>query len=187
MTINDAFGTQILKPVQILERGSVLLLAIAASLMLGFRLHNRLVLGAALAVGTVIVPGVYVLSKRLRAALRSQEIESRLVAHTRTFLNAQEPQVWMPSIAPQESDPETLGERLLAALNTDGRALPRQSFRYIVMEAGPKPLGECVVFDALPTACAMRQGATTGFPALDPIPAAPPAVPLGELLADTPA
>jgi hypothetical protein len=151
MTLNDAFEGQTMKPVQLMQRGSLLLLALAASLLLAFRRHNGFVLGVALALCTVIIPAIYVLARRVKEKTRQQETEQQLMAHTRAFLSTQEPKTW-PAFVPvvKEPDAETLGERLLATLHTDGRALPVQAFRGFQEVPTRLAVGEPVVFDALP-------------------------------------
>lgn len=156
MTINDAFEEQSLKPAQIMQMGSVLLLAVAASMLLAFRQHNRLLLGASLAFCTVALPAVYVMGKRLVLKVRQQQTEQRLILHTRNFLDTQEATSWRAVMIAKEPDAETLGERLLAALNTDGSALARPGFHAFPPKASPLPDGETVVFDALPRRYAIR-------------------------------
>jgi len=154
MTIR-AFEEPSLTPAQIMRMASVLLLAIALSLMLAIRQHNRILLGLALTFCTAALPAVYVMSKRLVVRLREQETEQRLMVHTKAFLSHQEELFWQHSAVAKEPDPETLGARLLAVLNTDGSALARPGLLpFPPRVAVPEP--EPVVFDALPRRYAVR-------------------------------
>ena len=152
-----------MKPVQLMQRGSLLLLALAATLLLAFRRHNGFALGLALAISTVFIPAIYVLARRVKEKTRQQETELQLMAHTRAFLSTQEPKSW-PAVAraAKEPDAETLGERLLATLGTDGRALPVQEFRGFQEEPTRLPVGEPVVYDALPRRYAVCRATSFG-------------------------
>jgi proteasome lid subunit RPN8/RPN11 len=182
MTINDAFERHTIKPAQVMEVGSVLLLAIAASLMAAFRQHNRVVLALVLAFCTVVLPAVYVLGKRLMERKRQQQTEQILMMQTRTFLSTQEPAEWRTVTAIKEPDIETLGERLLAMLNTDGSKLPRQGFRTHSLEAPPLPDAEAALFGALPRRYAIRSLYERRFADLATALPQPVRMPLCELL-----
>ena len=65
MTLNDAFQGNSLKTTQLLQKGSLLLLAVAASLLLAFRSHNGIAIGIVLAIATVAVPTVSVIARRM--------------------------------------------------------------------------------------------------------------------------
>jgi proteasome lid subunit RPN8/RPN11 len=182
MTINDAFESQTLKPVQLMKMGSVLLLAVAASLLLAFRPHNRLLFGLELVFCTIALPAVYVVAKRLKEKVRQQQTEQRLMMHTKAFLNTQEPTSWRAITVVKAPNAETLGERLLAALNTDGSELIRPGFRACYPDAAPAAEAETVVFDALPRRYAIRSLYERRFADLSSSLPKPATMPFSELL-----
>jgi len=139
MTLDDAFQEHSIKSTQLMQWGSLLLLAVTASLMLAFGRPNGVVLGVVLALSTVVVPAAYVLARRMLEKARQRETEDRLMMHTRTYLQSQEP------------------ARLAgaAARAIDGRKLPMQDFRKYDGIASLLPVGDPVVFDALPRRYAM--------------------------------
>jgi hypothetical protein len=151
MTLNDAFEEHSIKSTQFVQRGSLLLLAVAASLMLAFRRHNGLTLGIVLALVALVVPAGYVLSRRMIEKARNRETETRLMMHTRTFLENQEPvRASAAGTRNVESDIEILARAI------DGQKLPLQEFRRYGGMAWRQPIGDPVVFDAFPRRYAIR-------------------------------
>ncbi len=65
MTLNDAFEGRSLKTTHLIQRGSLLALAVTATLILTFGRHNGFMVGVVLALSTVVAPAVYVLGTRL--------------------------------------------------------------------------------------------------------------------------
>ena len=154
MTLNDALEGQALKPAQLAQRGSLLVLGAAGCLLVAFGHRNGVAVGLAMALFTVIIPSVYLLGRNLQMKLAHAETEKMLLRHTKTFLSTQEPTQWI--VAPRKMDEETIAERILAALNTDGRALPVEDFVRFNEAPPPMPRAELVVFDLLPQRHAVR-------------------------------
>jgi proteasome lid subunit RPN8/RPN11 len=177
MTLNDAFEGQSLKTTQLMQKGSWLLLAVAASLILAFRRHNGIMLAVVLALATVVGPAVYVMARRMVDKVRQRETEERLMTHTRTYLQSEEPVRVIASLpAAAESDIEILARAI------DGRRLPTQDFRKFAGTAFLLPVGDPVVFDALPRRYAIRSLYERRFADLAATLPRPVALPLGELL-----
>jgi len=177
MTLNDAFQGQSLKTTQIVQKGSLLLLAVAASLILTFRRHNGIMLGIVLALGTVVVPAAYVLGRRMIEKVRQRETEARLMMHTREFLQHQEPaRVATACAASAEADIEILARAI------DGRKLPLQEFRQFDGATSLLPVADPVVFDALPRRYAIRSLYERRFADLAAALPKPASLPLTELL-----
>jgi hypothetical protein len=152
MTINDALQDNSIRSAQLMQRGSLIFLAITASLMLGFRRHSGIVLGVTLALGCVVVPAAYVLARRILEKVRHRETEERLMLHTRTFQQSEEP-VREAAVLPPcatETDIELLARAI------DGTKLPLGGFRKFGGSITLLPEGEPVVFDALPRLYATR-------------------------------
>jgi proteasome lid subunit RPN8/RPN11 len=178
MTLNDAFQGYSIRSTQLVQRGSLLLLAVTASLMLAFRRHNGIMLGVVLALGTVVVPTGYVLGRRMLEKVRQRETEDRLMMQTRTYLQNQEP-ARVASAAPAgeaESDIEILARAI------DGRKLPIADFRKFHGIASLLPVGDPVVFDALPRRYAIRSLYDRRFADLAATLPEPASLPLSELL-----
>ena len=176
MTLNDAFEWQSIKATQLMQRGSLLLLVLAATLMLAFGRHNGIVLGVVLALGTVVVPTGCVLARRMREKARQRETEDRLMMHTITYLQNQEPACMAAASARAESEIEILARTI------DGGKLPTQDFRKFSGIVKLSQVADPAVFDALPRRYAVRgvyegrlANLAAGLP--QPVP-----VPLGELL-----
>src|ERR1035441_4591949 len=177
MTLNDAFEGRSIKSTQFVQRGSLLLLAVAASLMLAFQRHSGFTLGVVLAFGTVVVPVGYVVARRMIEKVRQRETEDRLLMQTRTYLQNQEPARGPASTGrAEESDIEILARAI------DGRKLPMQDFRKCDKIASRLPLGDPVVFDALPRRYAIRSLCDRRFADLAAKLAEPASLPLCELL-----
>ena len=178
MTLNDAFEGHSLKTTQLMQKGSWLLLALAASLILAFRRHNGIALAVVLALATVVGPAVYVMARRMVEKVRQRETEERLMMHTRTFLQNEEPVRPLPLA--EESDIEILARAI------DGSRLPTQDFRKFAGVASLLPFGDPVVFDALPRRYAIRSLYERRFADLATSLPRPVALPLGELLPASP-
>jgi hypothetical protein len=179
MTLNDTFEGYSVKSTQLVQRSSLLVLAVTASLMLAFRRHNGIMLGVVLALGTVVVPTGYLLGRRMLERVRQRETEDRLMMQTRTYLQNQEP-VRVASATPAgktESDIEILARAI------DGRKLPIQDFRKFHGIAWLLPVGDPVVFDALPRRYAVRSLYDRRFADLAATLPEPASLPLNELLA----
>ncbi|MGA3044121.1 MAG: hypothetical protein ABSF54_25375 [Bryobacteraceae bacterium] len=151
MTLNDAFEGPSIQSTQFVQRGSLILLAVTASLLVMFRSHNGIVLGALLLLGTLVVPTGFVLMRRIKDKSRQRATEDLLLMQTRTFLQNQKPaRKFVPAVGAEETDIEILARAI------DGQRLPIQGFRKYGGIAFPAPLGEPVVFDALPRRYAIR-------------------------------
>jgi hypothetical protein len=176
MTLNDAFEGPSIKSTQFVQKGSLILLAVAASLMLTFRRHNGIVLGGVLLLGTLLVPVGYVLVRRMKDKVRQRETEDLLMMQTRTFLQGEEPvRESAPAVQPEETDIQILARAI------DGQKLPIQAFRHYDGVARLAPLGEPVVFDALPRRYAVRSLCDRRFAHLADTLPEPVSLPLGEL------
>jgi len=177
MTLNDAFQGHSLKTTQLMQKGSLLLLAVAASLLLAFRRHNGIMMGVVLALATVVVPAVYVVARRMVEKVRHRETEERLMMHTRTYLQNEEPaRVNAAPAGEVESDIEILARVI------DGSQLPRQDFRRFHGIASLLPVADPVVFDALPRRYAVRSLYERRFADLAATLPKPATLPLSELL-----
>jgi hypothetical protein len=171
MTLNDAFQGHSVKSTQLLQRASLLLLAVTASLMLAFGRHNEIVLGVVLVLGTVVVPAGYVLGRRMLEKVRQRETEDRLMMQTRKYLQSHEP---APGQA--ESDIEILARAI------DGRKLPIEDFRKFPGIASRLPVGDLVVCGPLPRRYAIRSLYGRRFENLAATLPEPASLPLNELL-----
>jgi len=149
MTLNDAFQGHSLKTTQFMQKGSLLVLAVAATLILAFGRHDGKMMGVVLALATVVVPAVSVLARRMVDKVRQRETEERLLMQTRTYLQTEEP-ANLRTGTEGESDIEILARAI------DGRKLPMEDFRNFDCVASLLPVGEPVVFDALPRRYAVR-------------------------------
>lgn len=174
MTLNDAFEGHSLKTTQFMQKGSLLVLALAASLALVFRRHNGIVMGVVLAIVILVFPMVYLAARRMVEKVQQRETEARLMVHTRTFLQTEEPVRVVA--APQESDIELLARAI------DGSKLPTQGFRAYQCIAAFLPEGDPVVFDALPRRYAVRSLYERRFADLAATLPRPVSVPLSELM-----
>jgi hypothetical protein len=145
MTLNDAVEGRSARTTLLMQIGLMLLLAaaVAASLILALRHHDRIMLGVVLALGTVVVPAGPVLTRRTLAKRRQRETDDRLMLQTRTFLRSQEPARPGKRLTP-ESEIEILARAI------DGRRMPLQGFRIYHGVAAPMPLADPVLFNALP-------------------------------------
>ena len=177
MTLNDAFEGRSIKSAQLVERGSLLLLAVAASLMLAFQRHHGITLGVVLTFATLVVPAGYVLARRVKERVRQRETEDRLMMQTRTFLRNQEP-ARGPAGAARAAEPDI--EILARAI--DGRKLPMEDFRKFDGISAVLPSGDSVVFDALPRRYAIRSLCERRFGDLAATLPQPVYLPLSELL-----
>jgi MFS superfamily sulfate permease-like transporter len=176
MTLNDAFEGQSLKSTQIVQKGSLIVLAVAASLVLAFSHRNGIMLGVVLAICTVAAPAVWMLTRRMLEKVRQRETEDRLLMHTRTYLQQEEPVVVAAKPAAVESDIEILARAI------DGSKLPTEDFRMSYGVALMLPVGEPVVFDALPRRYAIRGLYERRFADLSATLPKPAFLPLSELL-----
>lgn len=183
MTPTDAFEGHSLKTTQIVQMGSLFVLLLAASLVLVLRRHGGLALAVTLALCTLVLPAVYILAKQTIASLRKRETEDRLVGQTREFLRSNERE-WQQSAANfvRVSEAEANAERMLASLPGGGRELPTQPFQRYGNIASVLPVGEPVVFDALPRRYAIRGIYERRFADLASTMPAPACMPLNELL-----
>jgi len=148
MSSNGTFQGDSLK-IQLLHKGSLLLLAAMASVFVALQRHNGTMMAAVLAVATVAAPVGYVLMRRLIEKLRQRETEDRLMVHTRTYLQTAEPV--RAASAARESDIEKILARTI-----NGRKLPLEDFLKIELRPLPPPAGDPVVFGALPQRDAIR-------------------------------
>jgi hypothetical protein len=175
MTLNGAIQGNSLK-IQLMQKGSLLLLAAMASLFLAFQRHNGIMMGTVLAIATVTIPVGYVM-RRVTEKLRQHEMEDRLMVHTRAYLQNEEPvRAAIPSRAAAESDIEILARAI------DGRKLAIQDFRKVRGSASPLPVGDPVVFDALPRLYATRSLCDRRFADLVAMLPKPASLPLRALL-----
>jgi len=176
MTLNGAIQGNSLK-IQLMQKGSLLLLAAMASLFLAFQRHNGIMMGAVLAIATVVIPVGYVLLRRVTEKLRQHDMEDRLMVHTRTYLQNEEPmRAARPTRAAAESDIEILARAI------DGRKLAIQDFRKVQGSVAPLPGGDPVVFDALPRLYATRSLCDRRFADLAAMLPKPASLPLRALL-----
>jgi len=169
MTLNGTFEGNSLK-IELMQKGSLLMLAVMASLVLAFRHHNGIMLGAVTALAMVVVPAGYVLTLGVIAKLRQHETEDRLMMHTRTYLRNEK-----PSSAAGASD---IG---ILACAIEGRKLQIEDFRMFQEIASRLPVGDPVIFGALPGRYAMRSLYEQRWADLAAMPKIA-SVPLGELL-----
>jgi proteasome lid subunit RPN8/RPN11 len=178
MTLNDAIEGNSLKATQFVQMGSLLLLAVAASLVLAFRHRGGISLGIVLALGTVVIPAGYVTARRMIAKVQQRETEDRLLMQTRTYLQNEEPVSATPvkAVKVEETDIEILARAI------DGSKLPTQDFRQYEGVAALFPGGEPVVFDALPRRYAIRSLYERRFADLAATLPKPASLPLRELL-----
>jgi proteasome lid subunit RPN8/RPN11 len=153
MTLNDAFEGRSIRMTQLMQKGSLFALALAASLILAFGRRNGVTTAVVLALCVVVAPAVYVLGKWVMGKLRLRETEARLVMHTRAYLQNHEAEWAATAVAkapPVESDIEILARVI------DGQKLPIQDYRGYHGTPASVPEGEPVVFDALPRRYAIR-------------------------------
>ena len=179
MTLNDAFQGHSLKTTQLIQKGSLLVLAVAATWILAFRRHDGTMMGVVLALATVVVPAVYVLARRMVDKVRQRETEERLLMQTRSYLQTEEPAsvIGVPGMPlAGESDIEILARAI------DGRKLPMGDFRNFDCVASLLPVGEPVVFDALPRRYAVRSLYERRFADLAATLPKPAILPLSELM-----
>jgi hypothetical protein len=175
MTLNGTIQGESLK-IQLMQKGSLLLLAAMASLFLAFQRHNGIMMGAVLAIATVVVPVGYVLLRRVTAKLRQHEMEDRLMVHTRAYLRNEEPVRAASAKGPvAESDIEILARTI------DGSKLAIEDFRKFQGTASPLPVGDPVVFDALPRRYAIRSLCDRRFADLAAMLPGPASLPLRDL------
>jgi hypothetical protein len=177
MTLNDAFEGTSLKATQLVQMGSLLLLAVAASLVLAFRHRGGVSLGIVLALGTVVLPVAYVTARRYIAKAQQRETDDRLLMQTRAYLQNEEPVTAAPAKPPAE---ETDIELLARAI--DGSKLSVQDFRYYEATVAAAAVGEPVVFDALPRRYAIRGLYERRFADLAATLPKPASLPLSELM-----
>ncbi|MGO4882079.1 MAG: hypothetical protein ACLP59_14800 [Bryobacteraceae bacterium] len=140
-----------------MEKGSLLLFAVAVCLVFALRRHNGISLGVALAMVALVFPAAYLFSRRVLEKARQRETEVRLAMHTKTYLESEQP-------LPGEPDIQILARAL------DWRNRAPQGFCKSLQIAPVLRVAEPVVFDALPWAAA--------------VPA--PSVALGEILPEPP-
>jgi len=175
MTLNDAFQGHSLKTTQFMQKGSLLVLAVAATLILAFGRHDGKMMGVVLALATVVVPAVSVLARRMVDKVRQRETEERLLMQTRTYLQTEEP-ANLRTGTEGESDIEILARAI------DGRKLPMEDFRNFDCVASLLPVGEPVVFDALPRRYAVRSLYERRFADLAATLSKPAILPFSELM-----
>lgn len=169
MTLNGAFEGHPLK-IQFMQKGSLLVLVAMVSLLLAFRRHNGMPLAMVMALAMVLVPLGYMLGRRFTEKMRHREMEERLMLHTKTYLQNEEP---ASAVRRKESDIEILARAI------DGRRLPVQDFRRYQGMASLLPVAEPVVFDALPRRYAIcslyerrSEGLAAAMPAIVSVPLA---------------
>ncbi len=155
MTLNDAFEGHSIKTTHLMQKGSLLALAVAATLILAFGRRNGFMVGVVLALSTVVAPTVFVLGKRLLLKVRQRETEARLVMQTREYLQNHESECVMRA-APGAKAPAVESDIEILARVIDGRKLPTQGFLSHPGTVSSPPEGEPVVFDALPRRYAVR-------------------------------
>ncbi len=169
MTIDDALPGESIKK-KLTQKGTLLLLlGMTASFVLALSGAHGIGLGIELALGTVVLPSGYLLARRIRTTIRQRELEDRLLAQTRWYLQ---------NLEPANSAPKSAAGLLGRAI--DGRKLPvqgpleREDFQPLVR------IGKPVFFSALLRQDGARSSSTRGFaelcPNLKPIgePIAPP-------------
>ena len=159
MTLNDAFEGHSIRATQLMQKGSLLLLAVTASLVLAFARHNGIMLGVVLALAAVLAPAVYALTRRATAKAQRRETEERLMVHTRTYLQNQTP----------------------AQVTTVAVVVGQQDFRKWDAIDPLVPLGDPVVYDALPRRYAIRSLYEQRFADLAATLPGPVSLPLSEL------
>lgn len=179
MTLSDAFEGHSITTTQIMQKGSLLVVAVAASLILAFGRHNGAAAGVVLALSTVVAPAVYVLGTRLVAKVRQRETEARLVMQTMSYLKSQESACVARAVSGKAPEAESDIEILARVI--DGRKLPGQDFRSFEGMAARLPDGEPVVFDALPRRYAIRTLYERRFADLAAALPKPVCLPLSEL------
>lgn len=177
MTLTDVFDGQSVRSTQLVQRGSLILFALIASLMLAFRRHNGILLGVIVALICLVAPAAYLIAQRIREKVRQRETEDRLMSHTRTYLQSEEPVRYGPAAGSQESDLEFLARTI------DGQKLPLQDFRDFGGTNLLMPSADPVVFDALPRLYATQNGCARRFDIRAARLPAPASVPLLELSA----
>ncbi len=148
MTTNDALDGYSVRATELIQKGSLLALAAAATLILIFCRGNILMVGIVLAICTVFAPAIHVTGKRFTSKVRRRETESRLVMHTKAYLQDHEAECTVRM--PPESDIEILARVI------DGRKLPVADFRSWPPVAAPLPIVEPILFHALPRRYATR-------------------------------
>ena len=174
MTLNYAFVGRSLKTTQLVRKGALLLLVATASSILALPGHNGMRLVVFLALATVGIPSVYVLTGRMLAKVRQRETEDCLMMHIKTYLQNQEPAHGVSAAAPGKA-PADSGMQVLAQA-IDERKLPMQDFRKFDGTASRSPMGY-PVFDAFPSRYAIRSVYERRFEDLVaalPVPAALP-------------
>jgi proteasome lid subunit RPN8/RPN11 len=154
MTLNDAFEGRSLKTTHLIQRGSLLALAVTATLILTFGRHNGFMVGVVLALSTVVAPAVYVLGKRLMLKVRQRETEARLVMQTKDYLQNHESECVVRAVPAKGPEEESDIEILARVI--DGRKLPTEDFRRCQVTASIPQEAQPVVFDALPRRYAVR-------------------------------
>jgi proteasome lid subunit RPN8/RPN11 len=154
MTLNDAFEGHSLKTTHLMQRGSLLALAVAATLILAFGRRNGFMVGVVLALSTVVAPAVFVLGKRLILKVRQRETEARLVMQTKDYLQNHESECVVRD--PGAKAPEMESDIEILARVIDGRKLPTEDFRRCQVTVSIPQEAEPVVFDALPRRYAVR-------------------------------
>lgn len=159
MTLNDAFEGQSLRTTQLMQKGSLLLLAVTASLVLAFARHNGIMLGMVLALATLVVPAVYAVTRRAMAKVQQRETEERLMVHTRVYLQNQTP----------------------AQVITRTAVVGHPDFRKCDAIVPLLPIGDPVVFDALPHRHTIQTIYQRHFPDLAAILPRTVSLPLSEL------
>src|SRR5512141_2631942 len=90
MTLSDAFEGSSMKTRLLTQKATLLLMAVAASLIVAFGRHQGVTEAAVLAIFTLTAPAVYVMGRRLTATARQKETEVRLMVNTKTFLESEE-------------------------------------------------------------------------------------------------
>jgi hypothetical protein len=159
MASTDVFQRHSIESTQTVKTVLLLLLAVTATLMLGLGHHNAIMLGILLGLFTVVLPGSYMVRRSLKDKARQRETEDRLMMHTRTFLQNQEP-----------------------ARPLDGWKLPIQDFRKFHGTASVRAVADPVTFGLLRRQDAIRSLYEWRFTDLSAALPGPESVPLSELL-----
>jgi len=178
MSLSGVFEGHSLKSTQFVQRISLFLLVVAASLIFAVRHHNGLMVCVVLTLGCVVIPAGFVLARRTNEKVKQQETEERLLMQTRTFLRNEAPvceEIPLPVLR-MESNIEILARAI------DGAKLPLSDFRYSGRIASLLPVAEPVVFDALPHRYAIRSSYGRRFQNPAAILPEPVCVPLNEIL-----
>lgn len=156
MTWNDASAEPLMDRIQLLHKGSLLLFTMLVGLLMALNRHDAVVLGVIGVLGTILIPLLHVVLRRLLVALRQRETENRIIMQTREYLRNQE--AWSPLSAAQAESTEVIGRRMT----------PRGFKDVFAGVAASLPGGAPVVFGAW-SAQAAKLPAMLPAPATEPL------------------